>query len=223
MEFRLHVSANPYDALAAEMVRVLQDLEAPNIALSGGSTPQVLFRLLTDPEYHGRIDWSRVGIWQVDERCVPPDHPDSNWRMISESLLSEIEPRLAERMPAEREDGAEGYEARIHEAVAAGEDGLPRFDLVLLGMGDDGHLASLFPGTDALEETQRLIVRNHVPHLNTHRMTMTYPLLHAAARRWFLVRGSSKARAFARVQRGALPAGQLAQADWYLTPDVVQS
>ncbi|RME59620.1 MAG: 6-phosphogluconolactonase [Caldilineae bacterium] len=170
------------------------------IALAGGSTPRPLYaRLAQDPDIHWR-DWH---IFWSDERCVPPDHPDSNYRMAKEALLDRLStpPGLVLRMPGELppEDAARAYEATVRELVPAnprsGAGPLPRFDMILLGMGDDGHTASLFPHTPALHEQERLVTANYVPKLESHRLTFTYPLLNAARRVLVLVQGANKAQA----------------------------
>ena len=214
----LRICAEPAREMAEALTRLLHEIQEPAIAVSGGSTPRRLFSLLAG-EFRQAVDWGRVRLFQVDERCVPPDHAESNWRMLYESLLAHVPEISAFRIEAERPGAAEEYEALIRKRVAPGAGGVPRFDVVLLGMGIDGHTASLFPGTAALEERDRLVVLNEAPQLGTTRATMTFPLLEAAARRWFLVTGREKSRAFSRVQRGELPAGRL-DAKWFVSPDV---
>ena len=169
------------------------------VALSGGSTPRALHRELVE-HYRDLIPWERVQVFWSDERCVPPDHPDSNYRMARETLLEQVLLPAANihRMPGERSDyeaAAADYEKELRQVFGLPPDVLLRFDLILLGMGPDGHTASLFPGTAALHETTRLIAPNWVPKLNAERMTFTYPLLNGARQVMFLAAGAEKAEA----------------------------
>jgi 6-phosphogluconolactonase len=171
------------------------------IALTGGTTPRGLYALLAeDPPLRGAILWEQVDVFFGDERCVPPDHPESNHRMANEALLSRVPlpPGNVRRMEGEREpaEAAARYEAALRERFG---EGLPRLDLVLLGLGADGHVASLFPGTAALAERERLAVANHVPRLDSWRITLTLPVLNAAAEVLFLVAGEQKSWAVAEV------------------------
>jgi 6-phosphogluconolactonase len=211
------VADAPERALAEAMVREFGEAKGFTLALSGGSTPKRLFRLLAD-EYADRIPWSGVDVYQVDERCVPPEHEDSNWRMISEELLNRLPVGSAHRVEAERSGGADSYEELICRQLSTGDGGLPRFDLVLLGLGEDGHTASLFPGSTALDEHERLYVRHTPPNVQQPRVTMTFPLLQAAARRWFLAAGERKAEAVDLARQGLVPAGRLDDCRWFLDP-----
>lgn len=215
MDMKLDISPQPERALAKALVEYLAGIEEPHIAVSGGSTPRDLYQLLA-AKYLKKIPWSRLTIFQVDERCVPPNDKQSNWRMLNNELLSKAGDITAYRIEAEREGAAEDYERILIEHAPIGLHAIPQLDLVLLGMGGDGHTASLFPETEALKETKRLVVRNTVPALDTDRITMTYPLLNAARERWFLVRGADKAKAFQKVREGKLPAGQLNDARWFI-------
>ena len=206
--------------VAERLTDLLGGLRQATVAVSGGSTPRELFRLLAGAAGDS-APWGRVSIFQVDERCVPPDHSDSNWRMLAEELLSKRPEIRAFRMETERRDAPEAYEALLRQHVPLNEEGIPVLDVVLLGMGPDGHTASLFPETEALRVNDRLVVRNAVPQLNTERVTMTFPLLNAAKHRWFLVRGADKAQAFARVQRGELPAARIVEPEWFVDSGVV--
>lgn len=169
-------------------------------ALSGGSTPKKLYALLASVPFVGRIEWDRVHFFWGDERCVPPEHPDSNYRMAKDALLSAVHPPSGNvhRMPgeAEPETGAAAYEATLRRVFfdTFGTKGdVPRFDLVLLGMGPDGHTASLFPGAPTLGETRRWVVPTHVQQTIPDRLTMTLPVLNGAAHVAFLVAGADKA------------------------------
>jgi 6-phosphogluconolactonase len=175
------------------------------VALSGGSTPRALFELLAVPENAQHIGWSKVHVFWGDERTVPPDHPDSNYRMAKEALLdfvalpaSNVHRISGELEPAQ---AAAEYEQTLRSFFAK-RAGKTRFDLILLGMGDDGHTASLFPDTEALNETERLVVANHVPKLDTWRITLTAPVINDAAHVAFLVAGAGKAAVLKRVLQG---------------------
>lgn len=167
------------------------------VALSGGSTPKALYALLALPGFADRTPWSKVHLFWGDERCVPPDHPDSNYRMVRESLLSKISipSENVHRMAGEKEPklAAAEYENELKTFFQLSEGEAPRFDLILLGLGEDGHTASLFPGSAALNETQRLVATTYVPKLNAHRLTLTLPVLNESAQIYFLVAGKSKA------------------------------
>ncbi|HTU88519.1 MAG TPA: 6-phosphogluconolactonase [Gemmataceae bacterium] len=178
------------------------------VALSGGSTPKRLYHLLTNEPFRSQVDWGRVEIFWGDERCVPPDHEDSNYRMAREAMLAHL-PIPAEhvhRIEAERSDrdaAARDYEAILARVfgVSAGAEP-PALDLLLMGMGPDGHTASLFPHTQALDETSRWVVANHVPQLNTDRLTLTQPILNRGREVLFLVAGADKAERLAEVLAG---------------------
>lgn len=166
-------------------------------ALSGGSTPKGLYSLLaTDSS----LPWDKIYFFFGDERHVPPDSPESNYRMASEALLSRI-PAPANnvfRVPAEIPDAdqaASTYEQTIRQFFKTAPGHFPRFDLILLGIGPDGHTASLFPKTKALQEKSRLFVANWVEKFQTNRLTLTLPVLNNAAEAMFLVSGQDKAPA----------------------------
>ena len=165
------------------------------VALSGGTTPKGLYSLLAR---ESQIPWDRVSFFWGDERHVPPDHSDSNYRMAREALLAGLPLRDDQvfRVHSECADAAEAaqqYEGALRQFFRVPEGQFPRLDLVLLGMGPDGHTASLFPGTKALRERRRLVVSNWVGKLYTDRITMTAPAINAAARVVFLVQGEDKA------------------------------
>lgn len=175
------------------------------LALTGGATPRGAYALLAgEPRFRDAVDWARVEAFFGDERCVPPDHPDSNYGMARDSLLSKvpIPPAQVHRMRGELPppDAAALYEAELRALASGGE--VPRLDLVLLGLGEDGHVASLFPGTAAVEERTRLVVASFVPHLDAWRITVTFPVLAAASAVLFLAEGERKAGAVAAVLRG---------------------
>ena len=171
-----------------------------SFVLSGGNTPRALYRLLAS-KYRDRIPWPQVHVFWGDERDVPPDDPASNYRMARESLLDHvtIPARNIHPIPTQgpSPDAAAGdYERTLR--VEAGRLNL-RFDLVLLGLGEDGHTASLFPGSPALHETARWVVAVTAPVKPSSRLTLTFPAITSAARIFVLVSGAGKADAFARV------------------------
>jgi 6-phosphogluconolactonase len=182
------------------------------VALSGGGTPRGLHTLLADPAepFRAAVPWDRLHVFWGDERPVPPDHPDSNYRMAHDTLLRHVPvpPEHVHRIVAEDPDHARAAAryaetlARVFAAHGRLESGWPRFDLVLLGMGGDGHTASLFPGGDALREATRPVVAAWVAKLGTHRITLTPPVLNGADAVMLLVTGSDKAAALAAVLEG---------------------
>jgi 6-phosphogluconolactonase len=171
-----------------------------HLALSGGSTPRRMHELLAESQ---GIDWSHVHVYWGDERTVGPDHPESNYRMARESLLDRV-PVPAEnvhRMRGEADpvDAAREYEAVLRSTFGVSPPEVPRFDINVLGVGADGHTASLFPGTAALDERERWVVANRVPQQEGTRLTLTYPVLNNAALTIFLVSGANKADAVRRI------------------------
>jgi 6-phosphogluconolactonase len=175
------------------------------VALSGGSTPKALYSLLAS-NYAG-FAWNRVFIFFGDERHVPPTDPESNYRMANEALLTKIAipPENVFRVPAENPDAAAAaieYETQIRRFFALKPGEFPRFDLILLGLGPDGHTASLFPDTAALDEHSRLVVANWVAKFKTHRITFTFPVLNRAAEVIFLASGAEKADMVRQVLQG---------------------
>lgn len=174
------------------------------IALSGGETPKPAYRRLAEEP---RIDWSRVHVFWGDDRHVPPDHPESNFAMAYEALLSQvpIPAGNVHRMRTEKPDAervAEEYAWTLRSAFDLGEGEWPRFDLVLMGIGEDGHTASLFPGSDAVRERSRLAVAPWVSPLRAYRITLTPPVFNRAALALFLVSGEKKAAALKAVLEG---------------------
>jgi 6-phosphogluconolactonase len=169
------------------------------IAISGGSTPKAAFQLLADPSqpWRQRMPWGILDIFWVDERTVPPDHPESNYRMTREALLDQVplQPQQIHRMEGELEPevAAARYESELRNSLRLEGAEYPRFDLVSLGMGDDGHTASLFPRTAALHEMGRLVTANQVPQKDTWRITLTWPVINHARSVFFLIAGTDKA------------------------------
>jgi 6-phosphogluconolactonase len=168
-----------------------------SVALSGGSTPRALYSLLAAGEFSERLAWRQIHLFWGDERCVPPDHAESNFRMVEESLLSRtmIPTENVHRMAGEKapQVAAAEYEVELRKHFHIDDDSLPRFDLILLGLGEDGHTASLFPDSPALRETEHLVATAYVEKLDAHRLTLTFPVINNAARIIFLVAGQSKA------------------------------
>jgi len=194
---------------AAERVAALAQARQPfTVALSGGSTPRRLYELLATSPFRERIPWAQVHVFWSDERCVPPNHADSNYRLARQTLLDRVPlpARNVHRIQGELEPEQAAAAYRTKLSTFLGDDG--RFDLVLLGLGDDGHTASLFPGTTALQERTQAAVAVYVKQLASWRVTLTLPALNAARHVMFLVSGADKAPALARVQAGEpLPAG----------------
>ena len=182
------------------------------IALSGGSTPKSLFNLLAT-NARTVLPWERMFFFWGDERHVPPTDPDSNYRMAEETMLSKVPvpPGNVFRMAAENPDAAavaEEYEKTLRKFFALEPGQVPVFDLILLGMGPDGHTASLFPGTAGLQEKSRLVIANWVEKMKTSRLTFTLPVLNAARCVTFLVSGTDKAAVLRTVLEGDVPAEQ---------------
>jgi 6-phosphogluconolactonase len=207
------------EAAAAVFVRLAEDAirtaDRFTVVLAGGSTPRGLYTLLaTDAALRDRIAWNKVHVFWGDERHVAPDHRDSNFRMAREALLARvpIDPAHVWRMKGEYADAskaADEYEQTLREVLGLSPGQMPQFDLVLLGMGDDGHTASLFPGTAALSERRRLVVSNHVPKFDADRITLTAPVINKAECVVFLVQGADKAAALKAVLEDAFEPGRL--------------
>ncbi len=201
MNKHIHVYPNKDKLVAATTERMVGSIEQAiqqnglcNIALSGGNTPGGVFSLLATNPYRDRVDWGRLHLFWGDERMVSPEHQDSNFRLVKETLLDHINmpDENVHRMRGENapELASEEYAALLDIHFGAG---LPCFDLMLLGLGEDGHTASLFPGTDAVEEREKHVVAVFVPKLSAWRVTLTLPVLNAARNVFFLVSGKSKA------------------------------
>ncbi len=178
------------------------------IAISGGSTPKAAFALLADPAqpWRARMPWSKLDLWWVDERCVPPDDPDSNYRITREAMLDHVplQPEQIHRMEGELEPEAAAarYESELRNGFRLEGAELPRFDVVQLGMGPDGHTASLFPHTPALHELGRLAVANHVEAKDAWRVTLTWPVINRGSQVFFLIGGTDKAQILKEVFTG---------------------
>ena len=197
-----HAAAEEFSRHASEAIRARGRF---SVALSGGSTPRRLFTLLADPAqpFRDRIDWRAVHLFWGDERHVPPDHPESNFRMTRETLLDAvgIPPDNIHRMRGEEPD-AERAAALYEDELRAFFSGEPRFDCVLLGLGADAHTASLFPGTAAVRERERWVVALWIEKLAAFRITLTPAVFDRAAAVIFLVQGEEKAEALRAVLEG---------------------
>lgn len=179
------------------------------IAISGGSTPKATFALLADPNqpWRAHMPWENIDLYWVDERCVPPDNADSNYRMTREALLDEVPLRADQihRIEGELdpEVAASRYESELRNSFRLEGAESPRFDLIALGMGPDGHTASLFPHTEAINEMGRLAVANHVPQQKqSWRITLTWPVINHASSVFFLIAGADKAAVLNEVLTG---------------------
>jgi 6-phosphogluconolactonase len=168
------------------------------VAISGGTTPKAMFALLAAEPFASQVPWDKLDLFWVDERCVPPDHADSNYRMTKEALLSKVP------LPADRIHRMEGelapevaaarYESTIRNAFRLEGAQTPTFDLILLGMGDDGHTASLFPHTEGLNDLTHIVIANHVPQKDTWRITLTSPVINQGREVAFPIEGAAKAQ-----------------------------
>lgn len=193
---------------AARVEQAVASRGVARVAISGGSTPQATFKLLADPEqpFASTIPWDKVFLYWVDERCVPPDHPESNYGVALELLLSKVaipEENIF-RMEGELdpEEAANRYETYLRNSMKLEGAESPRFDFLALGMGDDGHTASLFPHTEAIDAIGRLCVANRVPQKDTWRITLTWPVINQAAEVVFEIEGPKKTDVLAEVLTG---------------------
>ena len=211
--------------IAAQARRAYGDHGSFSIALSGGSTPRLLNAMLAGPEWRGRLDWTWWNVYFADERACPPDDPASNFQFARSTLLSRvpIDPERVHRMPAEREDldaAAAEYSQLLATSLPERNDGAPRLDVILLGLGENGHTASLFPGTPALEVTDRWATRGLADYEPFDRITLTFPTINAAAAVGFMVTGAAKHGALAATARGDVPASRVRPTDgtlaWFL-------
>lgn len=195
-----HLTARAEEAVTARGVA--------RIAVSGGSTPKAAFALLADPKrsWFARMPWTRLELFWVDERCVPPDHADSNYRMTREVLLDQVpmKPAQIHRMEGELapDQAAARYESELRNSFRLEGAELPCFDVVALGMGPDGHTASIFPNTEAIYDLTNLVAANHVPQKDSWRITLTWPVINQARSVFFLIGGADKAHVLREVLMG---------------------
>jgi 6-phosphogluconolactonase len=197
---------------ARELIRVAADAVRDHgrftVVLAGGSTPKALYHLLIeDPALGAALPWDKIKVFFGDERHVGPEHPESNYRMASDAMFSAapLKPEQILRMKGEYPDterAAREYERELRAYFQLREGEFPRFDLVLLGMGSDGHTLSLFPGSKALHETERIVTHNWVDKLSSERITLTAPAVNSAAEAIFMVTGTDKAPALRAVLDG---------------------
>ena len=203
------------------------------VALSGGSTPKLLYSVLAAPEYSSRIVWSKTHLFWGDERCVSHDSPESNYKMVSESLLSCLSIPGSNVHPISGQDkdplqAARNYAQTLLETFSA-DNGVPRFDLILLGLGTDGHTASLFPETEVLSEDKELVAASYVAKLGAYRITLTPRTINAAANIIFMVAGKEKMAIIPQVLQTsaeAYPAQLIqpgnGQIEWYIDQAAAQ-
>jgi 6-phosphogluconolactonase len=185
------------------------------IAISGGATPKAAFELLADPDrpWMRRMPWEKLDLFWVDERAVPPDDDASNFRMTREALLDHVplHPSQIHRIEGELdpEAAAARYESELRDSFRLEGAETPRFDLIALGMGDDGHTASIFPHTDAVHEMNRLALANRVPQKDAWRITLSWPVINHASSVFFLIAGADKAAVLSEVFTGPLEVERL--------------
>lgn len=207
---RIAADANELASLAAEKIvaiaqQAITEQGVFSVALSGGSTPKKLYELLASEFYSGQLDWAHIHFFFGDERNVPPDSDESNFKMANEAMFSKIKQLPAEnihRVAGEEAaaDAANEYEQELKDFF---HNELPDFDLILLGLGPDGHTASLFPASPASEENVRWFVENWVEKFRAYRLTLTFPVINNASNVLFLVAGSDKANVLQEVLHGS--------------------
>ena len=173
------------------------------VALSGGSTPKLMYQILAD-QFRDQVPWSNIHFFWSDERHVPPDHAESNYRMAHEALLSRVpvSTNNVHRIRGENPNAADAASEYEQTLIQVTNQPLPSLDLILLGLGTDGHTASIFPGSEVLHETKRLVAAPWVEKFKTHRITMTLPLINNAAAILFVVSGAEKAEIVKEILEG---------------------
>ena len=197
------------DLFAEAVINAARNRGHARVAISGGSTPKTMFELLADPAqpHLNQIPWAQLQLFWVDERCVPPDNDESNYKMTHQAMLAKVPLPASNihRMEGELdpEEAASRYESEIRNTFKLEGAETPTFDLILLGLGPDGHTASLFPHTDGLNELGRICIANHVPQKDTWRMTLTWPVITQGRQVAFLVEGEEKAEMVGTVFTGA--------------------
>jgi len=220
---RAALMAGAADSLAAAAQESIAERGRWMWALSGGSTPEAVYTLLAAEPYRSQINWNRVHLFWGDERCVPPEHPDSNYGMAKRALLDHVPlpPENIRRIRGELSptEAAEDYIEQLRRAFGLGRTEMPVFDTVLLGLGADGHTASLFPDTEILRRTDVPVAVARVAKLNATRISLTYPAINAAREILFLVSGADKAPVVAAIIGGQgeqYPAAAIRNAAWLL-------
>lgn len=214
---KIHAYANKEELITATAEYVVSSIGHAirgnglcNMALAGGNTPREVYSMLASTPYRERVDWDRLHLFWGDERMVPPEHEDSNFRMARETLLDRVKipDGNVHRIRGEiaPEQAAEEYAKVLSDHF---DVDLPRFDIILLGIGDDGHTASLFPDTDAVGQCKRRVTAVFVTKLDAWRVTLTFPVINAAREIFFLVSGRSKADMVQRVISAKQPVREL--------------
>jgi len=208
------------------VAKTLRQADTFSVSLSGGSTPRRIYELIAGQD----LAWDRIHWFWGDERNVPHDHDDSNTKMVHQALLSRVDvpPQNIHLVPidvADPNSAAMEYEAILRSHFSS--DKFPRWDLSLLGMGDDGHTASLFPGTKAVQERKRWFVENWVSKFDAYRHTLTAPAINSAHQRWFLVSGNAKQDALAKVlsdvrDPNQFPSQLIEPTRWFVTSDAIR-
>ena len=233
---RAEMAAAAAEHFTEVIAKALAENGEASVAAAGGSTPKVLYELLAGEEYRERINWRKMLVAIGDERDVPPDDERSNFRMVNRSLLLPLDVSDDNIVKWETADGkpeqiAERFEHSLKTAFGLGSGKVPRFDLIMLGIGADGHTASLFPDTKALSESERIAAANYVPQLGERRFTITFPVINNAKNVMFLVAGADKAEAIKRIIEDTgnddpLPASLVRPTDgtvtWFLDRDAAR-
>jgi len=188
----------------AQAEQVIRKKGQFNVALTGGNTPVQLYRLLASEPLKSRLDWQHVQFFIGDERVVPLDHPDSNFRMVCETLLDHLPINQQQLFPVpvamdSAADAAQAYAATLKQHLPCHTNAVPEFDLVMLGMGEDGHTASLFPGTTILMEFEQTVAAVYVDKLSAWRVSLTYPVINQARVIMVLASGQGKARVLGEI------------------------
>ena len=207
------VICNDRDALNRKTAQLLVQMtnqaiassRRATLALSGGSTPKALYELLAAPEWRDRMEWDKLHLFLGDERYVPPDHPDSNFGMANKAMISKvpIPPQNVHRVLTElpsAEEAASNYERVLREAFATNKT--PQFDIMLLGLGENGHTASLFPHTTVLKDNAHIFASVWVEEVNAYRLTLTAPVINFSKNIIFMISGASKAHVLKEILYG---------------------
>jgi 6-phosphogluconolactonase len=208
------IAGQAASAFANAAERAVKERGVFRVAMAGGSTPKTLYAILVSEPFRSQLPFEKMRLFFGDDRHVPPDHPDSNYRMVNENFIAKtsIKPEQVFRMKTELQDtekAALEYEQILRTQFALKPGELPRFDLMMLGMGNEGHTLSLFPATTALRDNGRLVVRTWVGKLYTERITCTAPVANNSAAVLFMIAGADKAPALKAVLEGPYEPDQL--------------